>query len=51
MAKPIEQTPVLYAEDAEEFLKNIDKPASQEDITFMKEILEIFSDFNPLIED
>ena len=50
MARPIEPTPILYGENAEEFLKKINEPPSLKDIAFMKEVLETFKDFDPSVE-
>ena len=50
MARPIEPTPILYGEDAKNFLEKINEPPRPEVVAFVKEALETFKDFDPFME-
>lgn len=39
MAKPIEETPILYGKDAENFLNSLDEPLTKKEKEYIKEML------------
>ncbi|KZX12321.1 hypothetical protein [Methanobrevibacter curvatus] len=51
MAKPIAPTPILYGKDANEFLDMTNKPPTEDEKKFIKEVKETFKDWSPLVEE
>jgi len=51
MAEPIAPTPTLSGKDADEFVKKMFEPASDEEIAFIKEVIETFKDHDPFVEN
>ena len=51
MAEPIASTPTLRGKDADEFIKKMFEPLSEEEIDFIEEIMEMFKNHDPFVED
>jgi len=49
MATPIAPTPTLHGKDANEFVEKMFEPPSEEEIAFIKEIIEMFKDHDPYV--
>lgn len=47
MAEEIKPTPVLSGEDADEFLKKMFEPPTEEEIAYMKEAMKMFKNHDP----
>ena len=51
MARPIEPTPTLYGKDADEFVRKMFEPPTEEEKKFAKEIMEEFKNHDPFVDD
>jgi len=50
MAQPIAPTPILKGKDADEFARQMFEPATEEEIAYMKNVIKMFKNHNPLVK-